>query len=66
MRAWRSSATGPTGFPAGDYSDSDTFDKDQSIPKLNLGNVNISVEAPEDAQVVTGQAIISREYFQGR
>jgi hypothetical protein len=36
------------------------------IPKLNMGNVNISVEAPEDAQVVTGQAIVSREYFQGQ
>jgi hypothetical protein len=36
------------------------------IPKLNMGNVNISVEAPADAQVVTGQAIISREYFQGQ
>jgi hypothetical protein len=36
------------------------------IPRLNLGNVNVSVEAPEDAQVVTGQAVISREYFQGQ
>lgn len=36
------------------------------IPKLNLGNVNVSVEAPEHAQMVTGQAIISREYFQGQ
>jgi hypothetical protein len=36
------------------------------ISKLNLGNINVSVEAPEDAQVVTGQVIISREYFQDR
>jgi hypothetical protein len=36
------------------------------IRKLNLGNINVSVEAPEDAQVVTGQVIISREYFQAR
>lgn len=36
------------------------------IPKLNVGNVNVSVEAPEEAQVVTGQVIISREYFRGR
>jgi hypothetical protein len=36
------------------------------IPKLNLANVNISLEAPEEAQVVTGQVIIDRDYFQGR
>jgi hypothetical protein len=36
------------------------------IPKLNLGNINIAVEAPERAQVLTGQLIIGREYFQER
>ena len=36
------------------------------IPKLNAGNVNVSVAAPEEAQVVTGQVIISRDYFQAR
>jgi hypothetical protein len=36
------------------------------VHKLNLGNINVSLEAPEDAQVVTGQVIISREYFQDR
>jgi hypothetical protein len=36
------------------------------IPKLNLGNVNVSVEAPENAQVITGQVVIDRGYFQGR
>ena len=36
------------------------------IPKLNLGNINVSVEAPEDAQVVTGQVVINREFVEGR
>ena len=36
------------------------------IPKLNLGNVNVSVEAPGDAQVVTGQVIINHEFLAGR
>jgi hypothetical protein len=36
------------------------------IHKLNLGNINVSAEVPEEAQVVTGQVIISREYFQER
>ncbi len=36
------------------------------IRKLNLGNINVSAEVPEEAQVVTGQVIISREYFQER
>ena len=36
------------------------------IHKLNLGNINVSAEVPEEAQVVTGQVIISREYFQDR
>jgi hypothetical protein len=36
------------------------------IPKLNVSNINISVEAPKDAQVVTGQVVINREYLQGR
>jgi hypothetical protein len=36
------------------------------IPKLNLGNINVSVEAPSDAQAVTGQVIISREFVEGR
>jgi len=33
------------------------------IPKLNTGNINVSVEAPRDAQVVTGQVVINREYL---
>ena len=36
------------------------------IHKLNLGNINVSAEVPEEAQVATGQVIISREYFQER
>ncbi len=36
------------------------------IPKLNLGNINVSVEAPQDAQVVTGQVVINREFLEGR
>ena len=36
------------------------------IPKLNLGNINVSVEAPADAQAVTGQVIINREFLEGR
>ncbi len=33
------------------------------IPMLNTGNINVSVEAPREAQVVTGQVVINREYF---
>jgi len=33
------------------------------IPKLNTGNINVSVEAPREAQVVTGQVVINREYL---
>jgi hypothetical protein len=36
------------------------------VPRLNLGNVNVSVEVPEHAQVVTGQVVIGPDYFQGR
>lgn len=36
------------------------------VPRLNMGNVNVSVEAPDEAQVVTGQVVITPEYFQGR
>ncbi len=34
------------------------------IPKLNIGHINVSVEAPLDAQVVTGQVVINREYLE--
>lgn len=33
------------------------------IPKLSTGNINVSVEAPPDAQVVTGQVAVTREYL---
>ena len=36
------------------------------VSKINSGNINVSVEAPEDAQVVTGQAIINHEFMEGR
>ena len=36
------------------------------IPQLNLGNINVSVEAPQDAQAVTGQVEVNREYLEGR
>ena len=36
------------------------------VPKLNLANVNVSLEAPDEAQAVTGRVIIDRDYFQGR
>ena len=36
------------------------------IAKLNVSNINVSVEAPQDAQAVTGQVVINREYLQGR
>jgi hypothetical protein len=36
------------------------------IPTLNLGNINVSVEAPQDAQAVTGQVVINREFVEGR
>lgn len=36
------------------------------IQKLNLGNVNVTVEVPQDAQAVTGQVVISHEYLAGR
>jgi hypothetical protein len=36
------------------------------VPSLNLGNVNVSVEVPEHAHIVTGQVVIGRDYFEGR
>jgi hypothetical protein len=36
------------------------------VPRLNVGSVNVSVEAPEHAQVVTGQVVIGQDYFRGQ
>ena len=36
------------------------------VSRINSGNINVSAEAPEDAQVVTGQVIINREFVEGR
>lgn len=36
------------------------------IQKLNLGNINVSAEVPQDAQAVTGQVVINHDYLAGR
>jgi hypothetical protein len=36
------------------------------IPLLGMGNVNVVVEAPENAQSTTGQVVISRDFGAGR